>query len=223
MRTVIRHIVARTYRPLLVKWLSKTRVHRQEGLRLEIPPEVFHPGFFFSTQLLLGQLKTLRLENRSFLELGAGSGLLSLFAEAKHARVTATDINPVAVEWLHRNARNNKAMIRIIESDLFDAIPPEKFDLVVINPPYYKKKPQDPAEYAWYCGEKGEYFFKLFRQLPEFVHKESLVLMVLCEGCDLAMIHSAARENGWDRELLRERTNLIEKNFIYRFRHKQES
>jgi release factor glutamine methyltransferase len=100
LRTVLKHIVAYTYKPLLVKYLSKTRVYNWEDIKLLIPPEVFHPGFFTSTQLLLQYLKRFSLNERSFLELGAGSGLIAIYAAKKGAMVTATDISPVAYEYL---------------------------------------------------------------------------------------------------------------------------
>ena len=57
-----------------------------------------------------------------------------------------------------------RSTIRIIHSDLFDNIPLEAFDIIAINPPYYKKDPHAPAEYAWFCGKKGEYFERLFTE-----------------------------------------------------------
>src|SRR3954453_9204859 len=107
MRNTIKHLAERTYRPLLVKYLSKTKRYGYNGIKLTIPPEVFHPGFFFSTKLLLSYIDQFFLKQKSFLELGAGSGLISIFAAKKSAVVTATDINPVAVECVKKNADDN--------------------------------------------------------------------------------------------------------------------
>src|SRR5258705_13950813 len=68
LKSTIKHIVARTYKPLLVKYLSKTRVYKHSDIKLEIPPQVFHPRFFFSTRLLLNYVKQLPLNDKSFLE-----------------------------------------------------------------------------------------------------------------------------------------------------------
>ena len=162
------------------------------NIRLEIPPQVFHPGFFFSTRLLLRYISTLTLQGQQFLELGAGSGLISIAAAKRGAIVTATDINPVAVECLRRNCDQNKVKAEIILSDLFAEIPEQSFDVIAINPPYYKKHPQDMAEHAWYCGENGEYFEQLFTKLGKYIHKKSIVLMVLSEECDVNMIFEIA-------------------------------
>jgi len=103
----------------------------------------------------------------------------------------------------------------IFRSDLFDEVPPRLFDVIVINPPYYKKDPQSYSDYAWNCGANGEYFKKLFSQLRNYIHAETKILMVLCDGCDLAMIKEIASENGYNMQLIFSRKNMIEKNFIY--------
>src|SRR5262249_19238283 len=152
-KTAFKNIVAHTYKPLLAKYLSKKRIYHYKDIRLEIPPEVFHPGFFFSTRLLLNYIKQMPLKERSFLEIGCGSGLISIYAAKKGAKVTATDINTVAIESLKKNSSKNNIELSVIESDLFQNIPVRQFDIVAINPPYYKKKPVTEIDYAWYCGE----------------------------------------------------------------------
>jgi len=216
MKTAIKNIVARTYKPFLEKYLSKKRKFTLGNIKLEIPPEVFHPGFFTSTQFLLQSVKKLSVRGKTFLELGAGNGLISIYAAKQDAKVTATDINPVAVEYLRINSSQNKTLINVILSDLFESISPQAFDIIAINPPYYKKDPQTLIDHAWYCGENGEFFFDLFNQLPAYIHRKSEVIMVLCEGCDMKMIEGAARQNGFKLNCVETKQGLIEKNFIYK-------
>ena len=220
MRTVFKHIVANTYKPLLVKYLSKTRVHKWGGIKLEIPPQVFHPGFFSSTQLLLQHISGLSLKNKNFLELGAGSGLIAIQAAKKGALVTATDINPVAIDYLYSNSALNNVILEIIQSNLFAGIPGGIFDIIAINPPYYKKQPVTLQDYAWFCGEYGEYFSGLFSQLAGYIHDKTETIMVLCEGCDIAMIETAADRNGFELQLMLTKQNMLEKNFIYKIEMK---
>ena len=221
MKTVIRHIVAHTYKPLLVKYLSKTRVYRYKDIRLDIPPQVFHPGFFFSTQLLLQYISKLPLHEKNFLELGCGSGLISIAAAKKGARVTATDINPVAIEFLKKNSSQNKVDLKIIESNLFKNIPEQQFDIIAINPPYYKKKPVTRQDHAWFCGENGEYFSALFDTIDNYVHNDTEILMVLFEGCDMEMITGFAARNGFVLNCVYSKKNMLEKNFIFKIEKKK--
>lgn len=215
MKNLLKYFIGRTYQPLLIRYLSKTRTYGYKGIVLSIPKEVFHPGFFFSTKLLLRQVAKLPLIEKSLLELGAGSGLISIYAAREGAMVTATDINPTAIEYLERNSESNKASLQIIHSDLFDSIPIKSFDIIAINPPYYKKVPRTDADYAWFCGENGEYFERLFGRLSNFMHPHSQVYMTLCDGCDMSMIQSMANKNEIKMDCIYQKQNIIEKNYIF--------
>ncbi len=215
MKTALKYIVAHTYKPLLEKYLSKTRIYKYEDIKLEVPPEVFHPGFFFSTQLLLNYIKQLSLQGKRLLEPGCGSGLISVYAAKQGAKVTATDINPIAIEFLEKNSKSNNTELTVIQSDLFENIPEQIFDIIAINPPYYKKNPQSAKDHAWYCGENGEYFSSLFKRLNNYINHASKIIMVSFEGCDIKMIENIADENGFYLDCILSKQNLLEKNFIY--------
>jgi release factor glutamine methyltransferase len=216
MKTAIKYIVGTTWQPLLKKYLAKTRSYSYQNVRLQIPASVFHPGFFFSTHLLLDQIKKFPLENKKLLEPGAGSGLISIYAAQRGATVTATDINPIAVKFLYHNCEANHVRLSVVESDLFHRVRPQPFDIIAINPPYYKKQPQSFDDYAWYCGENGEYFEQLFAGLKDYMHSATMVLMVLCDGCDIEMVARLADENGYGMQPIYTRKNMLETNFIYR-------
>jgi release factor glutamine methyltransferase len=216
MNTVLKHIISKTYKPLLAKYLSKIRVYRYKNLHLQIAPQVFHPGFFFSTQLLLQYTSKLPLDKKYFLELGCGSGLIAMIAATKEANVTATDINPVAVEFLKKNCLHNNLQMKIFQSDLFDDIPEKQFDIIAINPPFYKKEPVTMQEHAWYCGEHGTYFERLFEGLHKYIHADTEILMVLFDGCDMQMIHGFAATNNFVLNCVLSKQNILEKNSIYK-------
>lgn len=201
---------------MLVKYLSKTRIYRHKDIQLAIAPEVFHPGFFFSTKLLLQYISKLNLYKKNFLELGCGSGLISIASSKKGAIVTATDINPVAIDFLKKNSCQNKVELKIIQSDLFKNIPAQQFDIIAINPPYYKKQPLTAQDYAWSCGENGEYFSSLFSSIGNYIHVDTEILMVLFDGCDMEMISGFAAKNGFVLNCVYSKKNMLEKNFIFK-------
>ena len=216
MKTAIKYIVGTTWQPLLKKYLAKTRSYSYQNIRLQVPSSVFHPGFFFSTHLLLDQIKKFPLENKKLLEPGAGSGLISIYAAQRGAVVTATDINATAIKSLYHNCKANNVRLTIIESDLFERLRPQAFDIIAINPPYYKKQPQSFADYGWFCGENGEYFEALFAGLRNYTHSETMVLMVLCNGSDIEIVDRLAQENGYSMQAIYTKKNVLETNFIYR-------
>ena len=206
---------------MLEKWLSRTRVYRHGDIVLKIPPQVFHPGFFFSTQYLWNYINQFQLENKTLLELGAGSGLIAMVAQRKGALVTATDINETAIRFLTLNSASNNCQMRIIHSDLFDNIPSQTFDIIAINPPYYKRDPATAIDFAWYCGSAGEYFEKLFEQLGDFMHSRSEVLMVCCDGCDLVMIGNMAAARNFQFNCVWRKTGLLETNYLFKIEKKK--
>jgi release factor glutamine methyltransferase len=216
MRRLLKYIVGRTYKPLLVKYLSGTTTYRYKNIRLQISPEVFHPGLFFSTKLLLKYISRLELSGKTFLELGAGSGLISISAAKKGAVVTASEINPTAINALKKAKYVNNVEIAVFESDLFKAIPQQRFDLIAVNPPYYKKNPASAKDYAWYCGENGEFFQNFFSALHDYTHATSEVAMIVCDACDIEMIKQIATQNAFSMQCVATYQNMLEKNFIYR-------
>lgn len=177
---------------------------------------MFHPGFFRSTRILLQYINSLPVAGKHFLELGAGSGLISFAAAKSGAVVTATDINADAVKYLAENSRANDLPIEIIHSDLFADIPHQRFDIIAINPPYYKKDPDSAAEHAWYCGTEGQYFQRLFEQIGEYLHAESVVLMILSDECDLRMIQDIAAAHEYQLDQVLEKKVLSEHLYIFR-------
>ena len=135
--------------------------------------------------------------------------------------VTATDINPVAIECLRRNCDQNEVNPEIILSDLFANMPEQSFDIIAINPPYYKKQPQTMADHAWYCGENGEYFEQLLAKLEKYIHKNSIVLMVLSEECDIHMISKIASVHNFYMQKKITKRSAWEKLHIYQITRDQ--
>ena len=191
-------------------------MYRYKGLRLEIAPEVFHPGFFFSTRFLLQYITALPLQQKKIMELGCGSGLISMMAAQKGAVVTASDINRIALAYLKKNCRQNNIEVEIIASDLFADIPVKAYDIIAINPPYYKKDPITAKDHAWFCGENGEYFSGMFAGLSNYIHRQTEVLMVLFDGCDMNMINNFAAKNNFSLTCVQSRQNMLERNFIFK-------
>jgi release factor glutamine methyltransferase len=82
----------------------------------------------------------------SVLDLGTGSGAiaLSLAHERPHWSITAVDISPAALEVAAQNARSLKlSQVEWRLGSWFDAVPVERFHLIVANPPYLAAN--DPA------------------------------------------------------------------------------
>lgn len=211
------------FHPLLKRivklYLSKPRNYKYENIEVRVLPGVFHPGLFFSTKVFVEYLKTLEIKGKSVLELGAGSGLLSIYCAKQGALVTASDINEDALNAIDFNASKNDVKVKTILSDLFEKLSPSDFDLILINPPYYPREAKNMEEKAWFCGEEFQYFQRLFSQLSKMPHPNTTILMILSEDCDEERIFSYTQTHF--RKKVLEKVVTGERNFIFQLLAKQ--
>jgi len=125
---MIRNIIKKLTHPFLKKGLQwyyhKPRKYSYEAIEVLVHPDVFPPHLTISTKILLDFMKPMDLSQKQFLELGCGSGIISLYAAKKGAKVTATDINTTALTYLKKAAENNQLKIDVLHSDLlFSQLP----------------------------------------------------------------------------------------------------
>lgn len=215
LKTLAKKFLYYTYRPLLSIYLAKERKYYYKGMRLVVLPGVFHPGLFYSTKFLLEHIDTLALQNKKILELGAGTGMLSIFCAKKDAIVTASDISYNAILNIDKNTRWNRSVITLIRSDLFQNIPAQQFDYIIVNPPYYKKDPKKDSEYAWFCGKQLEYFTRFFSGIQKYMTNTSQIIMVLSSDCDINGIKKIAEVNNFTFKKIAEKKLLLEENYIF--------
>lgn len=216
----LKKLSGKIYKPILETYLKKERTYNHRNIHLKILPGVFHPGFFFSTKILLDHIETYNLKGKTFLELGAGSGLIAISSVKKGAIVTATDMSSLALENIGINKQLNHVAFNHHYSDLFDQVPKQIFDYIVINPPYYRGKIRDDASLAWYAGEQLDYFQKLFQQLPDYMSKAGKVLMILSDECEIDEIQNLASVHRLSFRKIFAKKLLWETNFIFEIHFK---
>lgn len=216
----LRSVVTRALHPILGvfarSYFAKPRSYRYKNIKVIVLPGVFFPHFTISTKLLLQFLERQNLAGKSFLELGCGTGIISVFAAKKGAVVLASDINPQAVHNVGLNAEKNQVNVNTCLSDLFAEIPLQKFDYIIINPPYYPKAPETLAENAWFCGKDFEYFEKLFGSISPYFDNTSEVFMILSEDCRIDHIQKMALEHALRFTLVLQQKKWGELNFIFK-------
>lgn len=210
------------YKPAISMYLKTDSGTRIDGFKLKILKGVFHPKFFFSSGYFYEFLNNKTLAGKNFLEIGCGSGILSLLALRKGAQVTAVDVDPKAVANtrlnVQKNFRGGKADVRVLQSDVFSALGAEVFDMIVINPPYYFRKVDVDSQLAWYCGENGEYFDKLFSGLRSHVHASTQVYMILAENAEISRIREMATIHGIGFTLADQRKIRFELSYIFQLK-----
>ena len=159
------------------------------------------------------------MSGKLLLELGCGTGLISVIAAKSGAHVVASDLSLLAVENTKHNASQNRVSINIIHSDLFDGIEKMTFDWIIVNPPYYARSAKNEEEMAWNCGTNFEYFQKLFSTLNTHMHESTSVIMVLTKGSEIGKIAAIATRNSFTLELIKEKKVFFDgQDFLFRIK-----
>ena len=166
--TIHKDLGAKRYEKLAKQWFDTRLIGKRsgwrvvEGVRCDTPLEIrspwidfeaighdikSRPGVFSAgkidggTSLLLDSIQDLPLEGREVLDLGCGYGLLGLFAGLRGAKVTALDDDWPSVDSTRSNFDRLSVNARVLHSDLTsDLDPQERFDVVLINPPFHVGK-----------------------------------------------------------------------------------
>ena len=108
----------------------------------------FGPDSYRYVRFLAAELPRLEPARR-VVDIGAGSGVGAIVAAAmlEGARVTATDINPLALRFARINARHSGVDLETVEGSGLDAVE-GPVDLVIANPPFVA----DPANRLYRDG-----------------------------------------------------------------------
>jgi release factor glutamine methyltransferase len=175
------------------------------GLEFQVTPDVLIPrpetehvvevalNRLAVRELRAGRSPRLSGEGVTIVDIATGSGCiaLALAKELPSAIIYASDISSAALEVAQRNAQRLgfAARIRFLESHLFDAFLPLKFDLIVSNLPYIGRREADSLprevrdhepELALYGGEEGyELFGPLVAQAQSFLKPSGLLVLEL--------------------------------------------
>jgi len=106
------------------------------GLTFKVHKNVYSPDQFSDSTYFSKELPKI-VGNSSLLEIGTGTGVISIICALKGAKVFLTDINPDAVKVAKENAKRYNLDIPIKESDMYESInPDEKFDFIFWSHPY---------------------------------------------------------------------------------------
>lgn len=85
---------------------------------------------------------------QNILDIGSGSGILSLMMaqKFKKAEITAMDIENSAFETTKLNVKNSKwkARIKVEQADIKKWKSEQQFDLIICNPPYFENDTPSP-------------------------------------------------------------------------------
>lgn len=155
---------------------------RQEFMKLNfiVTKDVLIPRQ--DTEILVEEVIKIanNIQNPIILDLCTGSGAIavSLAKYITNSKIIATDISKNALEIAQKNAQLNGVLnnIEFIESDLFNKIKNQKFDIIVSNPPYIetgtlKNLPLEVQKEPKIALDGGKDGLNFYRKISENAYK----------------------------------------------------
>jgi len=113
--------------------LVRTHEVDVDGHRLIVPPGVLDPVLFRSGAWFARRVAARVRPGERVLDLGTGTGVVSVLARAAGAEAVAVDIDPRACRAAMENGVPD---VRL--GDLYEPVRGERFDHVCMNPPYWR-------------------------------------------------------------------------------------
>lgn len=160
------------------------------GLQFYVDERVLIPRSPFAE--LIGQRFSpwLKAEPARILDLCTGSGCIAIAcAKAfEQARVVASDLSAdaLAVAQINRERHQLQSRLQLMQSDLFVAIPVQRFDLIVSNPPYVSEQEMrelsaefdhEPAQ-GLVAGERGlDIVIPLLQQAGDYLADDGVLVV----------------------------------------------
>lgn len=121
------------------------------------------------------------------LDLCTGSGAIAIsLSKILNTQVFASDVSTKALKVAEKNNVLNNSKVEFIESNLFEQINGEKFDIIVSNPPYIKneeikslsKQVQNEPYIALAGGEDGlDFYRKIIDEAYKYINKNGYLCL----------------------------------------------
>jgi ribosomal protein L3 glutamine methyltransferase len=115
-----------------------TREARLGGLDFYVDERAIIPRSYFLE--IIPRLWRGRTPPARIADIGTGTGCLAILLARRFpaAKVDAVDLSPAALEVAAINVGRHRlgGRVRLLESDVFDAVPRGRYDIILSNPPY---------------------------------------------------------------------------------------
>lgn len=159
--------------------------------------EVYEPSD--DTYLLLELIEI--DEGEDVLEVGSGSGIISIHCAYAGGKVTAVDISEAAVSTTEENASRNDIELDVFQSDLFSDVE-GTYDVIIFNPPYLPEHLELELDRRWDAGERGdEVLMEFLQDVPEH----------LCDGGRGYIVYSDMSPTGRIEEAIQSNFSEIDR------------
>lgn len=171
------------------------------NILLEICEDVYEPS---DDTFLLA--KSVRARGRN-IEIGSGSGFISIYLAKKGYEIECTDINEKAVECIISNQKRNGIEFPCKRSDLFCNVP-GIYDTIIFNPPYLPTSDKISGSEQWDGGDDGFQVTRRFLVESErHISEGGSIFIILSSLTDIGMLEREFKNYSF--------TKISEENFFF--------
>ncbi|KAJ2968429.1 hypothetical protein NQ176_g9185 [Zarea fungicola] len=167
-------------------------------------PSVLSPKYFPETVWFGENLPSI-IQGKSVLEVGLGSGLVSLHLAASGSVVAGVDINPKAVEISKMNFESNNQVGEIVLSNLFENVT-KKYDFIFWNHPWAwdASMQADDEKLEMFLDEGYVALNRFIAEAKSYLNEGGSVLLGTVPYANLSAIEEISTAHGYTQEIVRE-------------------
>jgi len=194
-----------------------------EGFNFVVYPTVFSPAQYHSSEVFGRFVNEMEdLKGKRVLDMGCGSGIISIVAASKGAKCLAVDINPMSVKAALINAHVNGVLdnVKAIKSDLFTHIPSPlgsgvgSFDNMFFNPPYFKGVPKNDFEAGFMGGNDYDVIKRFIEDAPKYLSPGGVVYFIISSDMEISLLENMLKSGGFDFEIVKEVKEFFETFYV---------
>jgi HemK-related putative methylase len=199
--------------------MQNTTPYNYKKYLLEIPKDCYIPSE--DTFLLLNLLeKEIVKEYNNVLEMGFGSGIISLYLYDYAKQIDCFDINPIAIKHLQKlKLKYDLTKMKIFFSNLFEKSN-KKYDLIVFNPPYVSSKKIDLKDFEALATDGGkdgsETILKFIDQLNNYLAESGVCYLLISTLNKIENIRKVLQKKHLQLEIVSNKKLFFEELLILR-------
>lgn len=152
---------------------------RYSGISIESCDKVYRPAE--DTFLIMDHI----VPGNTVLEIGCGTGIISVYCATLGREVTCCDVSPDARACAERNAIRNHVEIEILDSQLFGNVN-GKYETIIFNPPYLPTQDRYEESEQWDGGADGFDVTRPFlKSASRFLTEDGSIYIILSSLTDI--------------------------------------
>lgn len=180
---------------------------RYRGIDIEDCKSVYRPAE--DTFLIMDHM----IPGNKVLEIGCGTGIISIYCAKMGRSVTCCDISEAALDCTEKNALRNSVAIDLINSSLFDNIE-GRFNTIIFNPPYLPVEDRIEGAEQWNGGKDGFDVIRPFlNKAINFLEPDGSIFIILSSLTNIEELISEF--HGYTFKLLASESYFFESIFLY--------